>query len=160
MEWVFELPPSGLQRQLFGDKAMKGESALYDKLTVPELPEMQQRSDGGAPRRRAGLRAGIPRDPKPDRTYWLHEQVSITAEGPGPVAAVRGDPRHLGAQGGRAGPATERSAIAADSQPGRLHVVAGPGDGGGQPDGLAVQRPPRVSNTGFSARRVRSSAKG
>ncbi len=82
MVWSFELPRSRLQRQLFGDKAVSGEIEIYDGLDVPELPEMCRRSD-------EALRSGSPgyeqeyRVIQPDRTYWLHERVSIAAEGPG-----------------------------------------------------------------------------
>ena len=82
MEWVFELPQSNFRRQIFGDKAVTGERELYDHLTVPELPDMHARCN-------AALRGGARsyeqefRVVKPDRTYWLHERVAITPQGPG-----------------------------------------------------------------------------
>ena len=80
--WEFEIPASGLQKRVFGGEGTVRTRALYDNLTVPELPEMYARSA-------AAFRSGAPgyeqefRIVKPDRTYWLHERVSITLERPG-----------------------------------------------------------------------------
>jgi PAS domain S-box-containing protein len=82
-EWVFDIPPSGLHRRIFGgDAGQKGSKALYAGLNVPELEEMYARSA-------AAFESGAPgyeqvfRIVKPEGTYWLHERVSITPLGPG-----------------------------------------------------------------------------
>jgi PAS domain S-box-containing protein len=82
LAWMLEIPASGLQRRVFGHQGKVTTSELFSGVTVPELPEMEKRSE-------AALRGGAPgyeqefRVVKPERTYWLHERVSITAEGPG-----------------------------------------------------------------------------
>jgi PAS domain S-box-containing protein len=82
LAWMLEIPASGLQRRVFGQPGNVTTSDLYSGLTVPELAEMQKRSE-------AALRSGAPsyeqefRVVKPERTYWLHERVSIAAQGPG-----------------------------------------------------------------------------
>lgn len=81
--WVFDIPPSGLNRRIFGGDAGQQERRdLYANLKVPELDEMYVRSA-------AALAGGAPgyeqvfRIVKPERTYWIHERVSITPQGPG-----------------------------------------------------------------------------
>ena len=82
IEWQFDVPASGLQRRLFGVEGALKSTELYASLTVPELSEMHARSA-------AALRGGAPgyeqdfRIVKPERTYWLHESVSISPRGPG-----------------------------------------------------------------------------
>jgi PAS domain S-box-containing protein len=84
--WEFEIPPSGLQKRIFGGDAgvvHKGVSvikakSLYGDFIVPELAEMDARS-------MAALRSGAPgyeqafRLIKGDQTFWLNERVSITS---------------------------------------------------------------------------------
>lgn len=82
LEWAFELPQSNLRRQIFGNKAISGEKELYDNLTVPELPEMCRRSEAAFRNGERGYEQEF-RVVKPDRTYWLHERVSITPQGAG-----------------------------------------------------------------------------
>ncbi|MFA5057113.1 MAG: PAS domain S-box protein, partial [Opitutaceae bacterium] len=80
--WQFEIPASGLKRRVFGGQGILKTHNLYGNLTAPDLPEMRTRSI-------AAFRSGAPgyeqefRIVKPDRTYWLHERVSITPQGPG-----------------------------------------------------------------------------
>ena len=88
--WEFEIPPSGLQKRVFGgDKTVvhKGISgvrakSMYGDFVVPEQAEMDVRSLGA-------LRGGAPgyeqeyRIIKDGQTFWLHERVSITAVQPG-----------------------------------------------------------------------------
>ncbi len=82
MVWRFEVPESGLKQRIFGGEGVIQPHALYDHLTVPELPEMHARCaaalHGGAPSYEQEFRIV-----KPDRTHWLHEHVSVTPQGPG-----------------------------------------------------------------------------
>jgi PAS domain S-box-containing protein len=82
MRWEFDIPASGLQRLIFGGEGAVHTNDLYAGLDVPELPEMYTRAaaafHGGAPEYEQVFRVV-----KPGRTYWLHEQVSITPKGPG-----------------------------------------------------------------------------
>ena len=80
--WGFDVPASGLQRRIFGGEGALRTADLYKDLTVPEMAEMHARSA-------AAFRGGAPgyeqvfRVVKPERTYWLHERVSIKPQGPG-----------------------------------------------------------------------------
>ena len=82
LKWMMDIPASGLLRRVFGHEGDFVTGELYRGLTVPELPEMEKRSE-------AALRGGAPsfeqefRVVKPERTYWLHERVSIASLGPG-----------------------------------------------------------------------------
>ena len=82
MVWMFDVPESGLKQRIFTGEGVIQPHALYDILTVPELPEMHARCA-------AALHSGVSgyeqefRIVKTDRTYWLHERVSITLRGPG-----------------------------------------------------------------------------
>ena len=80
--WRVDVPPSGLKERVFGGESMIRQGALYTGLNVPELPEMHARSaaalHGGAPSYEQEFRII-----KPERTYWLHEHVSITPRGRG-----------------------------------------------------------------------------
>ena len=82
MVWQFNVLASGLKQRVFGGEGAINTSALYDGLTVPELPEMNVRAahalHGGAPGYEQEFRIV-----KPDCTHWLHERVSITPQGPG-----------------------------------------------------------------------------
>lgn len=82
-DWVFDIPSSGLHRRIFGREAgEKGCRDLYANLKVPELEEMYARSaaalEGGA----QGYEQ-VFRIVKPERTFWLHERVSLTPQEPG-----------------------------------------------------------------------------
>ena len=80
--WRFDVPPSGLQRRIFGSQGLVGSPTLYESFTVPEVAQMYVL---GA----AALRGGAPgydhefRIVKPERTYWLRERATITPEAPG-----------------------------------------------------------------------------
>jgi PAS domain S-box-containing protein len=82
MTWDFDVPDSSLKQRIFTGPAIIQPHALYDVQTVPELPAMNERCWDA-------LRRGVPnyeqefRIVKPERTYWLHERVSITPRGPG-----------------------------------------------------------------------------
>lgn len=81
-DWVFDIPPSGLHRRIFGGEGIRGRRNLYANLNIPEMDEMHARSA-------AAFASGAPgyeqvfRVVKPERTYWLDERVSITPQGPG-----------------------------------------------------------------------------
>jgi PAS domain S-box-containing protein len=84
LSWLFDVPPSGLQRRIYGCEGLAGSSTLYENenFTVPEISEMCVL---GA----TALRSGAPgyehefRIVKPGHTYWLHERGIITPQGPG-----------------------------------------------------------------------------
>ena len=84
LSWLFDVPPSGLQRRIYGCEGLAGSSTLYENenFTVPEISEMYVL---GA----TALRSGAPgyehefRIVKPGHTYWLHERGIITPQGPG-----------------------------------------------------------------------------
>jgi PAS domain S-box-containing protein len=82
LDWVLFIPRSSLYRELFGDDPSEHPSLMWGDLNAPELAEMNVRSTaairGGAPGYEQGFRAI-----RNARTYWLHEQVSITPVKPG-----------------------------------------------------------------------------
>ena len=88
--WEFEIPHSGLQQRIFdgdtgivhtGVSGIKARS-LYHNFVVPDQAEMDACGLGA-------LRSGAPgyeqKFPliKGDRTFWLHERVSVASVGPG-----------------------------------------------------------------------------
>jgi len=82
LNWNLYIPQSSLYRELFGDDPSEHPNFMWSELNVPGLAEMNARS-------LAAIRSGAPGYEqefcvvKTVRTYWLHEQVSITAVGPG-----------------------------------------------------------------------------
>ncbi|HUL53528.1 MAG TPA: hypothetical protein VLT83_08990, partial [Opitutaceae bacterium] len=82
IDWHLYIPQSSLYRELFGEDPAEHPTLMWSELSVPELAEMNGRST-------AAIRGGAPgyeqefRVSKPGRTYWLHEQVSITIVRPG-----------------------------------------------------------------------------
>jgi signal transduction histidine kinase/ActR/RegA family two-component response regulator len=77
----FGMPSSVLYQRLFGGDHPASETGLWLPADTPELPEMNRRSTeailSGAPGYEQEFRLI-----RPERTLWLHEQVSITAIGP------------------------------------------------------------------------------
>jgi signal transduction histidine kinase/CheY-like chemotaxis protein len=82
LDWFLYIPRSRLYRELFGNDPSEHPNLMWSELNVPELAAMNARST-------AAIRDGAPgyeqefRAVRIARTYWLHEQVSITAVGPG-----------------------------------------------------------------------------
>jgi PAS domain S-box-containing protein len=82
LDWFLYIPQSSLYRELFGEDPSEHPNLMWSELNVPELAEMNARS-------RAAIRGGAPgyeqefRALREGRTYWLHEQVSITPVKPG-----------------------------------------------------------------------------
>jgi PAS domain S-box-containing protein len=82
LDWILYIPRSRLYRELFGNDPSEHPNLMWSELNVPELAAMNTRSTaairGGAPGYEQEFRAV-----RIARTYWLHEQVSITPIGPG-----------------------------------------------------------------------------
>jgi PAS domain S-box-containing protein len=82
IDWSLYIPQSSLYRELFGDDPSEHPNLMWSELNVPDLAEMNARST-------AAMRSGAPGYEqefcalRQGRSYWLHEQVSITAVGPG-----------------------------------------------------------------------------
>ena len=82
LDWILYIPRSSLYRELFGNDPSEHPNLMWSELNVPGLAEMNARST-------TATRSGAPGYEqefcvvKTARTYWLHEQVSITAVGPG-----------------------------------------------------------------------------
>jgi PAS domain S-box-containing protein len=85
--WSLYIPRSNLYRELFGEDSSEHPSLMWGELNAPELAEMTARST-------AAIRSGAPgyeqrfHAIKDGRTYWLHEQVSITPVKPGEWSLV------------------------------------------------------------------------
>jgi PAS domain S-box-containing protein len=82
LDWFLFIPRSHLYRELFGDDPSEHPSLMWSDLNVPGLAEMNVRST-------TAIRSGAPGYEQEfcavvtARTYWLHEQVSITPVKPG-----------------------------------------------------------------------------
>ncbi|MDD2763806.1 MAG: PAS domain S-box protein [Opitutaceae bacterium] len=78
---AFAIPGSALYKRIFGREQHTTGSKLWSLVNAPDRSEMQRRSDHA-------IRAGAPgyeqefRVIGPEKTIWLHEQVSITPAGP------------------------------------------------------------------------------
>ena len=81
LDWSLYIPQSSLYRELFGNDPSEHPNLMWSELDVPELAAMNARSTtaihGGAPGYEQEFRAM-----REGRTYWLHEQVSITPVAP------------------------------------------------------------------------------
>ncbi len=81
-DWRFFIPRSSLYRELFGEDPSEHPVQMWSEENTPEMAELNARST-------AALAEGAPgyeqefRVVNPDRTYWVHEQVSITPVKPG-----------------------------------------------------------------------------
>ena len=82
LNWILYIPQSSLYRELFGNDPSEHPNLMWSELNVPGLAEMNARCT-------AALRSEAPGYEqefcvvKTARTYWLHEQASITAVEPG-----------------------------------------------------------------------------
>jgi len=83
LHWMFEVPPSGLQKRIFGAVAGIKTSRIYENLHVPQLPEMNVKGTGALLRGDAAYEQEF-QIIKPDgQSFWLHEQVSVSSDQPG-----------------------------------------------------------------------------
>ncbi len=86
---LYEVPRSQLTEELFGaDWSARPERGFWDRIHVPELPEMNARSTQAMRQGAAGYSQQFTATTEAGRTFWLQEQVAITAAGPGAWALV------------------------------------------------------------------------
>lgn len=81
---LYEVPRSQLTEELFGaDWTARPERGFWDRMQVPELPAMNARSTQAIRQGAAGYSQAFTATTEAGRTFWLQEQVAITAAGPG-----------------------------------------------------------------------------
>jgi signal transduction histidine kinase/ActR/RegA family two-component response regulator len=83
LQWMFDVPPSGLQKRIFGAVAGIKTARIYENLHVPQLPEMNIKGTRALLRGDAGYEQEF-QIVKPDgQSFWLHEQVAVSSNQPG-----------------------------------------------------------------------------
>ncbi|HVT72754.1 MAG TPA: PAS domain S-box protein [Lacunisphaera sp.] len=90
LDWRrFEMPRSQLTEELFGaDWTFRPERGFWDRIRVPDLPAMNARSTQAIRQGAAGYTQQFTATTEAGRTFWLQEQVAITAVSPGVWALV------------------------------------------------------------------------
>ncbi len=83
LQWPhFDMPDSQLSQQLFGDKWLFSHiSGFWDKLEVPDLPEMNLRSSRAIRGGETGYEQQFRVISRNGRIFWVNERVSITQTG-------------------------------------------------------------------------------
>jgi len=81
VRWDISCYKTGLTQRIFGEVPPPNEVGLWYRFKVPERPDMDRRAREALENRRPGYEQQF-RLVREDRTFWIHESVTITPAGP------------------------------------------------------------------------------